>query len=560
MKKSEISHNTATGERGLGGLSNPRLLSFLLLTLLILSVYGRVSQFGFVHYDDHVYVTDNLRVQSGLTVQNIWWALTSLDAGFWHPMTWLSLMLDYSLYGLNAGGYHWTNVILHILNTLLLLIVLERMTGAFWRSAFVAALFALHPLHVESVAWVAARKDVLSISFWMLAMLGYVHYVRRPGGWRYLWVVVLFTLGLMSKPMLVTLPFVLLLLDWWPLGRFGVMQPVPGGGRFRSIGIPGWLILEKVPLFALAVGVSVATVVAEQRTGALSPMTSFPLDVRVVNALVSYVLYIGKMFRPADLSVFYPHHGLWPAWAWTSSILLLGAVSVLSFRWLRKYPYFAVGWFWYLGTLIPVIGLVQVGSHGMADRYTYVPLIGLFIVIAWGGFDIFRRFRQDRLLPGGVAVVLLIILSIQSHIQIRYWENARTLFQHAIQVTKDNYLAHNNLGAALARQGKSIEAVHQYREAIRIMPEYVEAYFNMGAALADQEKYPEAVIAYRRVLGIRPDFAEAHNNLAIALATQGDLEGAIRHFKAALTIRSDYRDARNNLYIAERELKRQQNK
>ena len=560
MKKADGSHDPINGKEGHKSFSNFRLLSVLLLTLLILCVFGQAAQFDFVHYDDHVYVTDHLRVQSGLTLESIQWALTSLDAGFWQPMTWLSLMLDFRLYGFNAGGYHWTNVILHILNALLLLLVLERMTGAFWRSAFVAALFALHPLHVESVAWVAARKDVLSTFFWLFVMLGYVAYVKHPGGWRYLGVIFLFILGLMSKAMLVTLPFVLLLLDWWPLGRFHTIKSVQEKGPLKSIRSPGWLFLEKAPLLALAIGVSVATILAEQRTGALSPMVSFPLDVRLANALVSYVLYIGKMFRPTDLAVFYPHPGLWPIWAWVSSGLLLVVISIMSLRWLRAYPYFAIGWFWYLGTLVPVIGLIQVGSHGMADRYTYVPMIGLFIMMAWGGFDMLRHFRWHRLLIGGVVFILLFILSIQSYMQTRHWENAQQLFQHAIEVTKDNYVAHNNLGAVLSRQGKALDAVEQYRKALRIIPRYPEAQFNLGAALADQEQYPEAIMACRRVLEIKPDFAEAHNNLAIALAKQGDLEGAIGHFKAALMIRNDYRDAKNNLGIALRELGERQKK
>ena len=535
--------------------SQIRLFLCLLLTILIVIVYSQVSYFDFVHYDDHVYITDNPAVKTGLTADSIYWALTSLDAGFWHPLTWLSLMLDHELYGLNAGGYHITNVLFHIINTLLLFIVLMRMTGILWRSFFVAALFALHPLHVESVAWIAARKDVLSTFFMMLTLLGYSHYVQKPAVRRYIIVVIIFILGLMAKAMLVTLPFVLLLLDWWPLERFNTKKAIPDFQHPLHLEKTGWLFLEKVPLLALSIGGSVATVIAEGRAGALSPMVTYSLDVRLANALVSYLLYIRKMLCPVDLAVFYPHPGLWPVWAVAPSFLFLGTISYLSISQSRKYPYFAVGWFWYLGTLMPVIGLVQVGMHAMADRYTYIPLIGLFIVIAWGSVDICKRLPHSVMVLRVMAVVILTVFSIQSYIQTQYWKNAIQLFRHAIDVTKGNYIAHNNLGAALARQGNSAEAVNQYREAIRIMPQYLEAHFNLGTAFADQGKFTQAVDCYQRALNIMPNFAEAHNNLAIVLAKQGQLEDAIMHFQKALIIRRDYQDARNNLRIAEEGLK-----
>lgn len=554
MQKSGISSDIPSSSPGNIGRSTLRILCIFLLILMILCIYGQVTQFDFVHYDDHVYVTDNLRVETGLTAENVCWALTSLDAGFWHPLTWLSLMLDHDLYGLNAGGYHVTNVIFHIINTLLLFIVLGRMTGAVWRSFFVAALFALHPLHVEPVAWVASRKDVLSTFFMMLTLWGYYRYVQRPGVLRYSVVVIMFILGLMSKPVLVTLPFVLLLLDWWPLNRFRTEQSVPDFKFLQNCGNIGRLVLEKAPLLVLAVGVSVATVIAEGRAGALKPMVSYALDVRLGNALVSYVLYIGKMLWPVNLAVFYPHPGLWPVWVIASSVLFLGTISYWSICRLRKYPYFATGWFWYLGTLVPVIGLVQVGSHAMADRYTYIPLIGLFIVIVWGSVDICKRLQCSMMVLRVLAVIILTAFSIQSYVQVQYWKNAIQLFRHAINVTKENYIAYNNLGAALARQGRSAEAVDQLRAALRIMPHYREALFNMGAALADQGKYSQAVEYYQRILEINPRFAEAHNNLAIVLASQGRLEEAISHFRMALTIRPNYTDARNNLQIATKEL------
>jgi len=534
-----------------------QLLGCFLLTIFIFLSFFSVPHFDFVHYDDHVYVTDNPAVKTGLAAESISWALTSLDAGFWHPLTWLSLMLDYELYGLNAGGYHVTNILLHIINTLLLFIILGRMTGTLGRSFFVAALFALHPLHVESVAWIAARKDVLSTFFMMLTLWGYVHYVKNPGVGRYLLMVIAFVLGLTAKPMLVTLPFILLLLDLWPLGRFAEKQSIADSKQLLHTGIVVRLLLEKVPLLILAAGVSVVTVIAEGQAGALAPMISYSLDVRMSNALVSYVLYIGKMFCPVNLTVFYPHPGSWPVWTVILSALFLGAISYCSIRCLRKYPYFATGWFWYLGTLIPVIGLVQVGTHGMADRYTYIPLIGLFIAIAWGSVDILKRLSHYKAVLGVFATVILAACGIQSYLQAQYWENAIRLFRHAVDVTDKNYIAYNNLGAALARRGNPAEAVTQYRKAIKIIPQYLEAHFNMGAAFADQGEFSRAVDCYQRALNIRPDFAEAHNNLAIVLARQGQLEEAIQHFQMALIIRNNYRDARNNLSIAEQELKKQ---
>lgn len=531
------------------------LFGCLALVLFIFLVYGQVSHFDFVHYDDHVYVTDNLRVRAGLTAENICWSLLSLDAGFWHPLTWLSLMLDHDLYGLNAGGYHVTNILLHIINTLLLFIVLTRMTGALWRSFFVAALFALHPLHVESVAWIAARKDVLSTFFMMLTLWSYYRYSLRPVPWRYFIVVVFFVSGLMSKSMLVTLPFILLLLDWWPLNRYNTGGINPDFGQYPPLRKMWLLFLEKTPLLVLSIGVSVATLIAEERTGALTPMISYSPDVRLANAFVSYVLYIGKTLFPVNLAVFYPHPGLWPAWAIITSFLLLAAITYFSLSRYRRCPYLAVGWLWYLGMLVPVIGLIQVGTHAMADRYTYIPLIGLFIGITWGSADVLRRLAYYKKILAGAGVVVLLLLSVQSFVQASYWRDAIELFRHALDVTKNNYIAHNNLGAAYARRGNSAEAINHYREAIKIMPHYLMAHFNMAATLTDQGELVQAAGYYRRVLNMRPDFAEAHNNLAIVLARRGELEKSIEHFRKALHLRPDYGEARNNLQIAEGELK-----
>jgi len=515
-------------------------------------------------------VTDHVQVRQGLSLENLKWAMTSTEAGFWHPVTWLSLMLDYQFFGLNPGGYHFTNLLLHLANTLLLFLVFASMTGAVWRSALVAALFAVHSLHVESVAWIAERKDVLCGLFWILALGAYARYAERPSWTRYVAVFVTLLLGLASKAMAVTLPFVLLLLDIWPLGRLRLTEA--GRGRVRGSPIIlnegqdsaldgesprwfsptpiGWLILEKVPLVALSAAVGILTWMAETKIGALKTVAEFPIAVRVGNAVVSYVRYIGKMFWPADLAVIYPHPGAWPWVSVTLAAIVLVMITIFALKFRRRAPYLAVGWFWYLGTLVPVIGLVQIGSHAMADRYTYIPLIGLFIMIVWGMADMFAPWRLGRALVaiGGLAIVLALIPPARA--QVAYWKDAEHLFRRTVAVTERNYLAHNNLGAALARKGNVDEALMHYREALAIQPRYPEALFNAGSALAVKGRYAEAETYYRTALEIHPVLAEAHNNLAIALAMQGKMHDAISHFRTALRLRPDYAEAKKNLALA----------
>jgi len=555
---------------------NQTRLVLFLLTVLVLVVYWDVPHFDFVHYDDHVYVTDHVQVRQGLNTENLKWALTSTEAGFWHPLTWLSLMLDYQFFGLNPGGYHFTNLLLHLTNTLLLFLVFASMTGAVWRSAFVAALFAVHPLHVESVAWIAERKDVLCGLFWILAVGAYARYAERPSWVRYAAVFVTLLLGLASKAMAVTLPFVLLLLDIWPLGRLrlteagrgsvrasrSILNEVRDGvldgkstGRFSPAPI-GWLILEKVPLVLLSAVVGILTWVAESKVGALKTVAEYPLTVRLGNAVVSYVRYLGKMFWPADLAVIYPHPGTWPWVSVALAAFVLVTIMFFVLRFRRRAPYLAIGWFWYLGALVPVIGLVQIGSHAMADRYTYLPLIGLFIMIAWGMTDLLapRRFGRTLLTIGAIAVVMALIPPARA--QVAYWVDAEHLFRRAVAVTERNYLAHNNLGAALASKGCVDEALRHYREALAIRPRYPEALFNAGSALAAQGHYAEAEAYYRSALEIHPGLSEAHNNLAIALTMQGKMHDAIRHFRTALHLRPGYIEAKKNLALALRGVKR----
>ena len=421
----------------------------LFLVIATLAVYWQVRNYSFVNYDDHMYVTQNHNVQAGLTLESITWSFTTIQASNWHPLTWISHMLDCQLYGMNPGRHHLTNVLLHILNSLLLFLVFMRMTGKLWQSGFVAALFALHPLHVESVAWISERKDVLSTFFWMLSLWGYLRYVERPGACRYLLLFFLFILGLMTKPMLVTLPFVLLLLDYWPLNRF---QFGSSGDCNYSIQRPFdfGLVWEKTPLFLLAAVSSVMTYIVQKSGGAVNSLATIPFHDRIANAIVSYVSYIGKMIWPDNLAVFYPYPKSILLWKVAGAGLLLVVVSVVIFRMVRTKPYFAVGWLWYIGTLVPVIGLVQVGSQGMADRYTYVPLIGIFVIIAWGVPDFMPKWRYKKIGFTVTIAAILAIIMITTRLQIRYWSDSLTLFKHAFEVTTvDNCIVHGKLGEAL---------------------------------------------------------------------------------------------------------------
>jgi tetratricopeptide (TPR) repeat protein len=525
-----------------------QLTVYLLLVLVTLTAYWQVWDHDFVHYDDQLYVTENSHIRAGLSWQGVRWAFTTIHANFWHPLTWLSYLFDYQIFGLNAGGYHLTSLVFHIANTFLLFAVLNRMTQAMWRSAFVAALFALHPLHVESVAWVSERKDVLSTFFWILTMGAYVHYVEWPKVGRYLLVLVFLTLGLMAKPMLVTLPFVLLLMDYWPLGRLefrrGKIHPQKSRGPGYQTFRPLHLVWEKVPFFALTVVFSIVTFFTQQKGGAIAP---FPIVLRVANALVSYVSYMGKMIWPAGLTVFYPHPGMQPMWQVAGACLLLVCISFLAIRAVRSRPYFAVGWLWYVGTLVPVIGLVQVGSFAMADRFTYVPLIGLFVIIAWGVPEVVGGWRYKKLVLSASAGALLLVLVICTWLQVRLWHNTFTLFKHALEVTANNGLAHNNLGFALAEQGHLNEAMDHYSRALQINPMYEDAHDNMGVALTRLGRFDEAIWHYTEALRIKPDNADANNNLGVVLAEQGRIEEAMGRYAEALRIEPEYADAHSNL-------------
>lgn len=511
------------------------LLFSLLLVLGIVIIYGPVSHHEFLNYDDNIYVTSNANVCQGLTWANVRWAFSATEAGFWHPLTWLSLMADYTLYRLNAGGYHWTNVLLHAASSLLLFFCLYRVSGALWRSGLVAALFACHPLNVEPVSWVASRKDVLSTFFWMLSWWMYLCYTEKAGIMRYLGVIAVFMMGLMSKPMVATLPCVLLLLDYWPLGRF------------QRISIMR-LFAEKVPLVVLAAIVIMITFVAEQKMEAVAPLNLFPLDVRLQNAAVSYVQYIVKMLWPLNLTVIYPHPGYWPPWVVLSSLLALAFASFIVFRLARRFPYLPIGWLWYLGTLIPVIGIIQIGSHAMADRYAYIPIIGLFIMISWGIADFIKRWPSFARVIPVIVVVVVVWMASMAAAQVRHWQNSITLFEYAA-IVKDNHLVHYNLGIAYREKGNLPAAIDHLRKAGKMRPDLANVQNNLGVALMERGEWEDAEKAFSRAIQLQPDHAGAYNNIAMILYHKKDYEAAQKYFLRAVALRPDYANAHYRLAL-----------
>jgi tetratricopeptide (TPR) repeat protein len=513
----------------------------VVMAALVLFIYDPVRHYGFLSYDDPEYVSENAHIISGVTVRGVAWAFTTGHASNWHPVTWLSHMLDVQMHGMNAGRHHITNLVLHLANTLLLFGILYRITGAWRRSAVVAALFAAHPLHVESVAWIAERKDVLSTLFWMLTMHAYVSYVVKPRLGRYLAVVAAFVLGLMSKPMLVTLPFVLLLLDIWPLGRI----------RLEAGQQKVWLRMfrEKIPLFVLAAASSVMTVMAQWRGGAVQSFEAIPLYQRAANALFSYVAYLVQTLWPANLAAYYPYRPL-SLWLTAASALVLIAVSVIVIRFSRSCAGLFAGWFWYLITLVPVIGLVQVGGQARADRYTYIPLIGVFVAGAWGIAAIIERRRSRRAVSLAAACILVCALAAGARSQVRYWESDLALWQRAVQMTADNYFARTNLGFALIDRGEVAAAIEQYTEALRIKPNSAETHNALGTALLKQGRPDAAMEQFVTALRIKPGFAEAHSNRGMVLAQLGNAEEAFSEFRKALEISPENPEIQYNFGFA----------
>jgi tetratricopeptide (TPR) repeat protein len=509
-----------------------RCLIYAGLVLLTLAVYLPVLYHGFVQYDDQQYVTDNPRVQAGLTWRELVWAF-GFHAGNWHPMAWLSHMLDCQIYGAWAGGHHLTNVLLHIASALLLFSVLNRMTNAIWRSAAVAALFAWHPLHVESVAWVAERKDVLCAFFWMLTLWFYGRYAAKPSTVCYLPALGSFVLCLMSKPMGVTLPFVLLLLDYWPLKRIANCEL-----RIANIKI---LLLEKIPFLALSAVACVLTLCAQQL--ALASTAGLPVSGRIANVVVAYNHYLAAMFVPRNLAVYYPYQFHLPVLTIGCAAIVLGLITLLAIKDFRRRPYLIVGWLWYLGTLVPVIGLVQVGDQAWADRYTYLPLIGLFVAIVWLACEIIK----SRLVLQAASVIAAFALLALTSKQLGYWQSTRTLFEHANEVTQKNALAVTILGSLLDNEGKMNDAMEYYQTALRYSPTFPEAHFFLGNALEEQGKPDEAIAEYQKALWFRPMQEQTHIFMAIALAKQKRYGEAIAHYMEALKLDPDSAPAHNNL-------------
>jgi protein O-mannosyl-transferase len=594
---------------------NQRASRWICAALVVLAVlpYLQTLRYEFIRFDDGVYVAENPLVQQGLTWSNVAWAFTTMSAGNWHPLTWLSHMLDCQIFGLRPGWHHLVNALLHGANTALLFVVLRAMTGMAWRSALVAALFAVHPLHVESVVWIAERKDLLSTFFGLLAMWAYARYVGAPSLLRYGLVACFFALSLLSKPMLVTLPFVLLLLDVWPLKRSWIERRAPRPDpKLVS------LFLEKLPLLALSAASSVVTFKAQRAAGAMAPIDIWPLSQRLANAIAAYVGYLNKAIWPVDLAAIYPFQDQISVAKTVLAILVIVGITIGVGVLIRKGPWLAVGWLWFLGTLVPVIGLVQVGAQSMADRYTYVPLIGVFIMIAWSlpsaAFVAMNRGRVTA--TAAVAVLILMALAAVTFTQIQVWRNTITLFDHALKVTEGNYMAHNLLAGALGQQGdlvgardhieKSLrirsnykarydlgvmmlqqrdfanaqeqfnlalqtnqqdpmiwnvlgmakanlgridEAISDYRRALTLNPNYAYAFANLGAALLAQGKYDEAIEMCETALRLRPDLAETHASLAAALWNRGRADESILHNRKALELNPALIDPRLNLGV-----------
>jgi protein O-mannosyl-transferase len=545
-----------------------------LLLLVTIAIYWPATRGDFVSYDDDLHVTANVHVQKGLTWESFKWALLNPVNCIWHPVTTLSHMADCQLFGLNPWGHHLTSVLLHAVNTMLVFLLLWALTGARWRSVLAAALFGWHPLHVESVAWVAERKDVLSGLFGLLALMAYARYaqgrmqnaecrMQKPGtpagetrftfhvsrftpppATCYILSLVFLALGLMSKPMLLTWPFVMLLLDYWPLGRLDVSTLHALRATLSR------LVREKIPFFVLVALGGVVAFVVQQRSGAFEAGENLPLGARLGNALVSYVRYWGKLFWPADLAVVYPHPGQWPL----AKVLLAGAlifgISALFWARRQRYPCLLMGWLWYCGTLVPVIQIVQTGSHAMADRYTYLPALGGLILATWGAYELTRGWRFQRLalrVAGGVTIFMCLALARQ---QLGYWRDSEALFRHALAVTENNDDAHNGLGIALDQKGQMEEAIHQFREAIRLKPRYASAYCNLGIALNKNGQVDEAIRQFQQAILLKPNQAGAHYGLGIVLSRKGQMDEAIRELREAIRLKPGYAEAYNELGIA----------
>ena len=523
------------------------------LAVITLAVFAPAIYFDFVNIDDPGYIVENAHLEPFPSTDVVRWAFTTGHMYNWHPLTWLSHAIDVSLYGRQAGGHHATSLLFHLINTILLFEVLRRMTGATWRSASVAALFAIHPIHVESVVWISERKDVLSTLFWMLTMIAYLGYARRGGWHRYLLVAAMLSLGLMAKPMLVTLPLVLLLLDYWPLGRI----------TFSSPGVAVWrqvprLVLEKVPLLGIATASCIVTYLVQRQGGAVMSFEYFSFGVRVKNAVFAYAAYLGKAIWPGRLAAFYPHAGdALPLSEVLLAAILLTAITIFAAVQARRRPYLIVGWLWYVGSLVPVIGLVQVGTQAMADRYSYLPLIGVFVAVTWSIAEAAGspRFPKTALAVG--ACVLLAAAAAVAGIQVRHWRDSEALLRHTLRVTEDNAFAHYNLGVYLVGKGRVDEAETHFREALRIEPRYAAANNNLGSLLARRGRNEEGIPFFKKAIANNPGLAEAYGNLATAYIRLGRPEEVIAQLQRLIELRpgdpSDHYELANALLAVHKE-------
>jgi len=559
------------------------LLICLFLTVATWLSFQGVGDHGFIALDDNAYVVENTHIHKGITIEGIRWAFTTGYAANWHPLTWISHMLDIQLFGLNPGGHHVVNLLFHIANVLLLFLVLNKMTKALWKSALVAAMFALHPLHVESVAWAAERKDVLATFFWMLTLAAYGRYAESPRLKNYLAVIAFFVLGLMAKPMMVTLPFVLLLLDYWPLERFGESrfklgdlnkQPIrtearspvaahkvkrkTGNQARQEIIAPGrtanefqWtsvrpLILEKIPLLALTALSCVVTYIVQNEGGSVSSVELVAPNIRIANTFVSYLIYIMKTIWPDNLAVFYPHPGLPPFLQVLGAALFLAAVTFAVIRTGKRVRYLPVGWLWFLGTLVPVIGIVQVGGQAVADRYMYIPSIGLFIMAAWGIPELFKERRYGKQVLAVCSALCLAGFFILTRAQVGYWRDNITLFDHALSVTKNNYVIYNTRGRALSSLGNPARAMEDLDRAIEINPDYAEAYNNRGVVHNRMGNFSRGIKDFDRAIEINPKYAHAYNNRGAGFMELGNTEQAIGSYNKAIEIDPQFADALYN--------------
>ena len=513
------------------------MIIYIVLIVVTLAVFWQVDQFDFV-FDDDGYIRENSHIQSGITLDGIRWAFSTKYSGLWNPLVWFSLMADYQLYGINAGGYHLTNRILHILSTLLLFWLFNRMTGAVWKSAFVAALFAIHPLHVESVVWISERKDVLSAFFWMLTLCLYVYYTEKPVIKRYLLVLFSFTCALMSKPMVITLPVILILLDYWPLKRF----------ESKKGNLILWQLKEKVLFFVFSV-ITVIIIIFYHSNEQETYIKVFPLIFRLANAPVAFVTYLEKTFWPHDLAVLYPFPSQIPIWPVVGDTILIIVISAVVIAMMKRLPCLFVGWLWFAITIAPVIGIIQISTttpYSMADRYHYLPSIGLAVMIAWGIPALIKSEEARKKILFPAAITFLSILTLITWQQCGYWKNTITLFNHALQVTKDNYVAHHNVGLALQKDGKNNEAIYHYNKSIHINPDNVFAYNNRGYAYYELGQYQLAIEDFNKAIQLKQDYAAAYHLRGIVSAKQGQYQRAIEDYNKAISLQPNFVSAYYN--------------